>query len=464
MAIQSPFIDQESALAGSAKRGLSGIDRDPVRAAVVSFLAANPHGRLRVGYSGGRDSAVLLSVLAGLDQAHARELTAVHVDHGLHPDSADWAEHAKRIADCLDVPIAVHRVDLRGRGEVGVEARAREARREVYAQHLAPGDWMLLAHHREDQAETLMLRLLSGAGLQGLGAMREVSSLGSARIGRPLLKLPGSAVEAYAQANQIVRINDPANADPQHERSWLRAEIMPQLTQRHPELSARLARTADWLQESAQWMAHQAQIERANRQGLDPAWLDVHDWSDLPQPLRYEVLAGWLEAMGQGRPGVVAYAHIESDLIGARVDANPQLRWGKGHLRRYRLALAWVPTRPKLSADWSASWSMQSALELPARLGQLHATAIVDSAVPRSLKVTSRRGGERFRQAVNRPNRPLQHWLQELGVPPWERERLLLLADQSGCTLAILAADSGTVLMRNEALQGWAFELKPEGG
>jgi len=432
--------------------------RDPVARALSEFLSANPDGRLRVGFSGGRDSAVLLTALAELEQARERDLRAIHIDHGLHPDSQQWAEHAVAMADKLALPISVTRVDLSGRSEVGTEARARQARREVYAQHMAAGDWVLLAHHREDQAETVLLRLLSGAGLNGLGAIRQVSPLGSAWVGRPLLSLPGSVIEEYAETRGVERLVDPANSDPQHERSWLRTQIMPQLALRHPEIAARLARTADWMQQSAGWMEQQAQLERAQRQGLDPATLDVRDWLSLPQPLRFEVLAGWLAELGLKRPGVVAFSQTESDLIAAREDANPQLRWSSGTLRRYRGHLAWVPMRASLAADYSVPWTLGESLPLPAELGQLNAVAALPSARPCALTVTVRRGGERFRQAPNRPNRTLQHWLQDLGVPPWERERLLLLwqADQLA---AVLAADSGAVVLRNEAVDGWVFQM-----
>ncbi len=431
-----------------------------VAAAVDAFLRAHPHGRLWVGFSGGRDSATLLHALAQHPQAKSRQLRAVHIDHQLHPQSARWAKHARGQAEAWSVPIEVRQVDLRGRSEVGEEARARAARREVYAELLQAGDWMLLAHHREDQAETVLLRLFSGSGLVGMGAMRVVSAIGQGQIGRPLLGVSGDCVQAYADEHGIVALTDPANADPRHERSWLRTEILPRIAGRHPQISSRLARSAEWFAATADWLQQQAASERARRQGIDPAALNIADWQTLAEPLRHQIVSLWLRDLGLAEPGAVAFAHLESDLIAARSDANPGLRWGSGSLRRYRQSLVWVTDRDPLPDDWAADWTLAEPLSLPARLGLLRAEQVGEGDSKLRLKASLRRGGERFRPRPDRPSRPLQHCLQELGVPPWERQRLLLLSNEQEL-VAVLAIDSGAVVLRNDGITGWVFSLGP---
>ncbi|MCB1605916.1 MAG: tRNA lysidine(34) synthetase TilS [Xanthomonadales bacterium] len=433
-------------------------DGAQIERSIEQFLLAHPDGALWVGFSGGRDSSVLLHALSRLAAARARQLRALHINHGIHPDAQRWSQRAIAQAESWQVPIEVHRVALAGRPEVGEEARARAARHQVFRERLGPDDWILLAHHRDDQAETLLQRLISGAGLTGLAAMREATRIAGVRIGRPLLTVPGSLIAEYAQRHGLEPICDPANQDPRHERSWLRTQVLPLLAQRHPQITARLARTAGWMAESADWMSAQAELRRSERQGLDPTVLNIEDWGREPEPLRFELLAGWLDSLGQPRPGAVSFAHIESDLIEAREDANPQLRWGGGNLRRYRRSLVWVADRAVLPADWRVSWPIDRPLSLPNGLGDLRARGIAPDAQPALLEVSARAGGERFRPAANRPNRPLQHCLQELGVPPWERERLLLLW-RAETLVAVLALDSGAVLLRNEGVEGWVFSV-----
>jgi tRNA(Ile)-lysidine synthase len=431
-------------------------------ARVEDFLRRWPEGRLRVGFSGGRDSSVLLALLAGSSAARQRDLLAIHVDHGLHPDSAQWARHAARSAAALDVPLELARVDLSGRREVGIEARARAARREVYAGHLQAGDWILLAHHQRDQAETLLLRLFAGAGPAGLGAMAEVSKLPPGRIGRPLLNLTDESIAACAAALALDWLEDPANRDYRHDRSWLRQALLPALRERTPQLDQRLARCADWMRQLNRIVIEQAATERARRQQGSPDQLAIDGWFELAEPLRFEIMASWLEELEQPRPGVVAFEQIEGQLIGAREDAEPLLHWGKGQLRRYRLHLCWIPAQAPTLGSETLTAHLGSPLALPD--GRILISESVADVAPeadpktQSIRISRRHGGERFRPAHERPSRPLKHLLQELAVPPWQRDRLLLIW-HADTLIAVLDGPSGRTLLRNEILNNWHFRV-----
>ncbi|HEY1588847.1 MAG TPA: tRNA lysidine(34) synthetase TilS, partial [Rhodanobacter sp.] len=141
---------------------------EPLHQHLLAALAAAPTTELCVAFSGGPDSTALLHALAQLPAARARALRALHVDHGLHADSAAWAEHCQRFCAALAVPCEVLRVQVDiGKGD-GLEAAARRARYDALATHLHEGEWLLLGHHRDDQVETVLLKLLRGAGLDGL--------------------------------------------------------------------------------------------------------------------------------------------------------------------------------------------------------------------------------------------------------------------------------------------------------
>ena len=202
-----------------------------------------PLGPLVVGYSGGMDSSLLLHCAARSAVARARGLRALHVHHGLHPDADAWAVQAQARAQALGIACNLVRVQVDPRGQ-GIEAAAREARLAAFASALAAGGAMLLAHHQDDQAETLLLRLLRGASVDGLGAMRAVRAHGAGLILRPWLDQPRALLRQAAQELGIAWVEDPANVDPKFDRSWLRQQAWPLLAARFPALGERLARLA----------------------------------------------------------------------------------------------------------------------------------------------------------------------------------------------------------------------------
>ena len=169
---------------------------------------------LCVAFSGGPDSSALLHALAAV-RGDARALRAMHVDHGLHADSTSWAAACAATCESLGVPLQMLRVTVQAEG-AGIEAAAREARYAALAGHLGEDEWLVTAHHREDQAETVLLKLLRGAGPHGLGGMRERRPLGRGQLWRPLLDIPRGDLRAYAASAGLQVIEDPANRDPRH--------------------------------------------------------------------------------------------------------------------------------------------------------------------------------------------------------------------------------------------------------
>ena len=198
-----------------------------LRAHLTAALADHPANPLCVAFSGGPDSTALLHALATLPRERA--LRAVHVDHGLHPDSVRWAEHARTFCAGLEIPCTVCRVSVDTRAGLGIEGAAREARYAALAGQLQPGELLLTAHHRDDQVETVLLKLLRGAGPEGLGGMRVRRPLGAGELWRPLLDVPRAVLRDYVQAHALACLDDPANADPRLARYVLRHEILPRL-------------------------------------------------------------------------------------------------------------------------------------------------------------------------------------------------------------------------------------------
>jgi tRNA(Ile)-lysidine synthase len=386
-------------------------------------LAGWPPGGLLLALSGGPDSSALLHALAAEPQARARGLRALHVDHSLHPDSADWARHAQASCAIAGVELQVVPVEVRARG-AGLEAAAREARYAALRDAQGDGELVLTAHHADDQAETLLWRLLRGAGPQGLAAMRPLRRFGRGWLARPWLALPRAAIRAYLDGHAVASIDDPANVDPRHDRAFLRHAVLPLLHSRWPQAAAGLARSAAMLDHGARQLRADARRLLAHGCGPDPATLRWAALAAATPVLRGAVLRQWLLGLGLAPPGATALAAIEHELLAARRDAKPCVRWPGAELRRHRELLHAMAPLARTPPGYALDWDGRGPLPLPGELGSL---VLDDAPAGLALQVRPRRGGERIRPQAGGPNRELKHVLQELGLPPWLRARLPLV-------------------------------------
>ena len=396
--------------------------RMPLIAALHTALARIPPGAIAVAFSGGMDSSVLLHALAQLPAARARGLRAIHIDHGLHADSASWAQTCSESAGNLGVPLQVYKVDIACNSGTGIEDAARTARFAAFTGHLRAGEFLALAQHRDDQAETILLKLLRGAGPEGLGGMRTLRQFARGYLWRPLLDVSRSIVGEYAQAHALRWLEDPSNTDTSLRRNFLRAEILPRLMQRWPEATAALAHSATWARVAADFIAEQAANALPRLRAAEPATLRWRDWLALPDALRDPVLRLWLRELGFDEPAHFHVAELQRQLA-APEDRTPCLTFAQTELRRYRELLYAMRPLPAVPDDWQASWN-GAPLDLPGggRL-TLEPARLLDPC----LNVRYRRGGERIKPAGAAHTHELRTLLQEAGVPPWRRERMPLI-------------------------------------
>jgi tRNA(Ile)-lysidine synthase len=410
----------------------------------LTLPAAPGDGPVTIAFSGGMDSTVLLHLAAADPALRARGLQALHVDHGLHPDSVRWAEACARTCAQLGVAFAVRRVQVRDAGD-GLEAAAREARHAVFAERLDHVGLVALAHHLDDQAETLLLRLMRGSG-DGLGAMRALRPLARGWLWRPLLDVPQAALLEHARQHGLHWTEDPSNASPHHDRNFLRHAVLPTLQARWPHAAASLVRSASHLATQQALLAGEDARRLAQVQGLDPATLSVPALLAQPVAWRARLLRAWIAALGLPPLPGDAPDTIGRELLAAREDAQAVFAWSGAALHRWRDLLHAGPASPPLPGDWQATWTGTPALELPT--GD---TLALEPARPFAtpLLASARRGGERITLPGRRHRSELKHVLQDLGVPPWERARLPLLTHPDGTVLA--AGD----LALSASLQAW---------
>ncbi len=400
-------------------------------ASLAAGLASFDAKRVRVAYSGGPDSVVLLHLLSRAPEARAVGLEAVHVDHRLHPESGQWAWHCRRFCDAHGIALEVLTVSPdRHRGK-GPEAAARRARYAALAVGSTPGVVTATAHHREDLAETILMRLLRGSGPAGLAGIPARRPFGEGWLWRPLLDIPREALHDYARRHALPYVDDPSNSDRRLDRGFLREEVIPVLARRWPDPADALSRVA--AHQRAALSLLEPLAERDCREAVDAnGAFSIAATRDWPAARTANALRRWISQRGLPLPGTRRLERIRDEVIGARSDATPVVRWPGAELRRYRGRLYVGAPLPAFDPHRAHSWEDPSVpLELDH--GQLRAEigrgngllAQRDLASP--LTVRFRRGGERAKPSGRAHSRTLKKLLQEYAVPPWERDRLPLL-------------------------------------
>lgn len=436
---------------------------------ISAFLAAHPQShRLIVGYSGGMDSHALLHLLAMQRELWPeRTLEAIYVDHGLHPASAVWGGHCARVCRELNVPFRTLRIDARPAPGESPEAAARQARYAALAAALEPDAALLTAHHRDDQAETLLLQLLRGAGPHGLAAMPEAARLGQGRLLRPLLNVDRAALLAYAHTQQLQWIEDASNADTGFDRNYLRHRILPLLRERWPAANRVLARSARLCAETAGWLDAEADADLTRVTTARADALSVPALRELSELRQRNLLRRWLRKLGLPTPDIRQVRQILHDTLTAARDRQPCIHWPGGEVRRYRDTLYAMP--PLVSHDgqrtflWQPVANTYPPLELPGwGILQLRETVgaglradILDGT---TLTVRFRRGGERFRPVGRLHRQELKKLLQEAGIPPWERERLPLLYREDAL-LAVVGLGIAADFVADSGEAGWQLAI-----
>jgi tRNA(Ile)-lysidine synthase len=407
-------------------------------ASLDSLLAGHPatsHLRipgLCIALSGGLDSTVLLVALAQLASAGrlTARLRAIHVDHSLHADSAQWARACRELADshgvaCDEVRVAVH-LDA---GQ-SPEAAAREARYAALGARLQPGEVLLTAHHADDQLETILLQWLRGGGLRSIAGMPPLSRFGAAAWhARPLLEFTRAELAAWAGTQGLRWQEDPSNLDRRFDRNYLRLEVLPALRQRWPAVAATAGRVADYARDAlaaeAAWVAQDLPRVLAGT----AIELDALQW--LPEPRQRAVLRGWLAGLGLPPPSARSLAALRRDMTVAAADRIPETRWPGVVVRRYRgrLHVEATGTVATNEGSWPTTggktygWSAGSSIALLPDVG----VGLSRERLPGRLDVRRRTGGEVFLPPGGVHHRPLRKWLQEHDVLPWRRQNLPLL-------------------------------------
>ena len=411
-----------------------------------------------IAYSGGMDSHVLLHGLADLrDSLDLVPLHAIHINHGLSEQANDWVRHCQSVCKQLAIPLQIIKVNAQPVPGQSPEETARNVRYDALARAMQDGSCLVTAHHRRDQAETLMLQLLRGGGVQGTAAMPNVNEFAKGEHVncthlRPLLDCGHEQLHAYAIAQQLDWVEDDSNSSTRYDRNYLRHRIMPELRQRWPAVDATLARVARRHAETAALLNDLAATDLISVQTGSPDCLDRVALSSLADARQRNLVRYWLAQQQLAIPGHARLDEVLRQIHQAGADTMPCISWAGGEIRRYRNGIYAMQPQPGLDGWQAEPWPDQDRIQCPDKQGYLERHSNPGNGIRASIwqhaeiSVRYRSGGETFCPAGHAHHRSLKNLFQEWAVPPWQRSRipLLYVDDELAAVIGYRVADKYT--------------------
>jgi tRNA(Ile)-lysidine synthase len=419
-------------MASSRKLHLTDLT-ESVAAQIAPLIPS--HSFILVGLSGGVDSVALLHLLHKLAPRFSWQLSALHVHHGISPNADAWSDFCANLCAGYNISLSIQRVDIAPLREHGIEAAARKLRHAVFAEQVC--DFVALAHHADDQAETLLLQLLRGAGVRGTSAMAQfIERKDSLRLIRPLLHCSRQEIIDYAVAQNLRWIEDESNTDDKYPRNFLRHRVLPLLGERFPAYRDTLARSAQHFAEASLLLDELAQQDA--EQAIAGATLSVPALQSLNPARAKNMLRYFLHSAGAPMPQAVQLEDMLRQLCDARRDASVCVNYGDWQVRRYLGRAYALRALGEFDNTLVLPWQGEDELAWPALNARLRfermpvrqeSTAMISLEKLQRAPVTLRlrRGGESLRPHIDAANRSLKNLLQEHHVPPWRRDRLPLL-------------------------------------
>ncbi len=366
--------------------------------------------RFLIAYSGGMDSHVLLHILYSLRQQNPKLLLrAVHVHHGLSANADAWVAHCRKVCSELEIEFIVKYVDVpSNKGKHSLEAIARKLRYQEFAKLLHADECVVTAHHADDQAETVLLQMFRGAGVNGLAAMPKLKD----HLLRPLLQFSRAELQQYAEEHKLQWIEDESNENTGFERNFMRHELLPEIRNRWPGIVAVLGRVAENCGEALELLEQVAEQDYELIKGQTKDTLAISKLLELDIARQNNVIRYWLKKLNLPIPRHIKLQHIRTDVLSCRENANPLVHWQGTEVRRYRGELYAMAPLDKFDPD-KVIMELQNSGALK-QYGD-------------DIKIKFRVAGERVKVKNRCGHHQLKKLMQEWGVPPWLRDRVPLI-------------------------------------
>ncbi len=423
-----------------------------------------PNQRFLLGCSGGLDSVALLFALYRIlaETGCESHLRVIHVDHDLQAPSAAWAKQVAAQCEALSVDVIVKKVQV---AAGNLENEARSARYAAFREVIALDEVLVLAHHQQDQAETVLMRLLSGSGVSGLAAMRTVQTQDELTIFRPLLNTPRAEIHQFAVNHDLQWVDDPANADLSFDRVVMRQKVWPVLAEHWQGFEAAIVRTASLMADAESVLVAQGEADLVAVLSAHGS-LDIEKVLTLPKARVRWLLARWMQGEQHYAPPLSRVDAVRQ-MMEARIDAMPQVIWRAEHcdlqFRRYQGQLYRLPLDLPKATTQICQFSMMQAVALVTGSWRVE---LIEQGLPlslfdESLRLRPRREGELLHLSGRVGHWPLKKLLQSLQLPPWQREQVQILETLEGQPLGLLSAAgfwlTAQAVESNSESSGWGL-------
>lgn len=388
---------------------------------LVPFFQKYQIQQALIAYSGGLDSHVLLNACAKLKQSIPNlQLRAVYIDHGLQAISKQWAHHCQHQCTLLGISFQALSITLNAT-QKNIEAQARDARYKVFQDQLQQSEVLLTAHHANDQAETFLLNLMRGSGIEGLAAMPEVRVFAHSYLIRPLLPYSREQLQQYAQQQGLNYIEDPTNQELLFNRNYVRHKVLPLLQQRWSNVLLTINRSVRLQAETGELIDELLQEKYQLAQGSLASTLSIGFLKTQSPVIQKALIRFWLREQGFLMPSEKKLKHVMQDVLHAKQDAQPCVSWAGCEIRRFQDDLFAMPPLLPLDLSRQAIWQAKDNLQWEST--ELTPQMVCDFQPP--FTVCYRQGGELIRYRGRTVS--LKKWLNAQKISPWERERLPLV-------------------------------------
>ena len=404
----------------------------PLTAQTIESALTRRHNlnHIYIGYSGGVDSHVLLHLCASTPGLKDK-ITAVYVHHGLQVEAEAWALHCKETAEILGVNFILLRVNAVADPGESPEEAARNARYTALKSLIDIDDALLVAQHRDDQLETVLLQLFRGSGLRGLSAMPERMAFGRGVMIRPLLNVAKSAIDVYAQTWDLSWVEDPSNLSHDYDRNFLRNAVLPLLKQRWPACDKTVARSARHCADAQAVISELAENLFHPIFNADDQTLSIGRLMSYEIPQQQLIIRQWFQALGLKMPALAFVERLQSEVLAAREDSDPVLFGQAYNVRRYRDRLYCLKSAAPDSVQETLWPAGQTTVKVSDRQSLSYAPSSAGISREQwqnaAIKITARSGGEKIRLPGRSGRHALKKLFQEAGIPPWAREAIPLV-------------------------------------
>ncbi len=406
----------------------SSFSADNLLTTLKTLSASNQY---YIAYSGGLDSHVLLHAIHSVRSDLDADIYALHVNHGLNKEAHKWAKHCELICKHFDIDLVQLKIEETCPKGESLEAWARNKRYALIATKVANGGVLLTAHHRDDQAETLLLQMMRGAGITGLAAMPSLINRDGMTHLRPLLNVSRKQLQDYAETHRLSWIQDSSNEDLGFDRNYYRHEILPRLQQRWPNVTETLSRAAKHQAEAMMLLEEFADLDLDACKGLSNDRLNLEQVLRLSSARQSNLIRHWLRQLALPVPSTRLMQEIVNKLIPAKIDAEPLVKWSGTEIRRFQQELYALKPLTVIDSLMNKNWLMSSPCQLDN--GVLSAKlapgfGIRPEICPEDcIQIRYRSGGEKIQVSNKEHRQDLKKLFQEASIPPWIRDRIPLL-------------------------------------